>query len=148
MNIFDFHHFAAVGAAHAVNTLLEGMVLTALSWCALRWFGRRSAMTRFAVWFATLLVIAALPFVSLGGASIPAYDPSPELTLSGSWGIALFIAWAAIASVLLTRVAVSLLKIAKLRRECSEINNDPRKPQIEGLTKGRAKVLLSDEVQV
>lgn len=148
MSMFDFQNIAQLAAARGLNTLIEGVALAAFSWCALQCFGRRSAMTRFAVWFATLLMIAVLPFVSLGGASVSAYDPAPELTLSGSWGAAFFVVWAVVASVLLARIAVSLLKIARLRRNCVEIHDHPRVPQLEPVTQRRAKLLVSDEIRV
>jgi len=67
MTALHFQTVAQVVAGHGLNTLLEGMALAAVCWAALRCFGSRSSMTRFAVWFATLLVIAALPLLTFAG---------------------------------------------------------------------------------
>src|SRR5579859_2951079 len=52
------------------NGLYQGMLIAALAWLTLRLFSRTNAATRHAVWFGTLLLVAAL---------IPAH-----LLLSGS----------------------------------------------------------------
>ena len=93
----DFQHVAQIVASRGLNTLLEGLALAGLSWGVLRAFGGRSSMTRFAVWFSTLLVIAGLPL--LGSSSSPLVASNlriPELMLSSAWAVGLFAAWAVI----------------------------------------------------
>ena len=65
-----FQSLAQLMAGRTLNTVVEGFAVAGLSWCALRCFGARSAMTRFAVWFSTLLVIAALPLLTRSGSSV------------------------------------------------------------------------------
>src|SRR5438270_12562549 len=120
----DFQTVAQVAAGRALNTLLEGFALAALSWTALRYFGARSSMTRFAVWFATLLVIAGLPLLSLSdSASASSNLRVPEVMLSSVWALRLFLAWTVISGGLLVRLGVSLSHIYRLRRACREVES-------------------------
>src|SRR6185312_8453447 len=108
MIMVDLQTIAQVAAGRGLNTVIEGLALATLSWAVLRVFGARSSMTRFAVWFSTLLVIAGLPLFSQASSPLLASGSHiPELTLSGSWAAALFAAWALITSVLLFRLGLS-----------------------------------------
>jgi beta-lactamase regulating signal transducer with metallopeptidase domain len=156
MTALDFQSVAQIVAGRGLNTLLEGLALAALSWAVLRIFGARSSMTRFAVWFSTLLVIAGLPLLSFSSINSPDLR-TPALMLSGAWAAWLFGAWAAIASVLLVRLGFSLWHIYRLRRECCQIDAEShpvlmdivqefsttRAPRIR-----RVKVLSSEDVRV
>jgi beta-lactamase regulating signal transducer with metallopeptidase domain len=152
----DFQSMAQMVASRGLNTLLEGFVLAGLSWCVLRVFAARSSMTRFAVWFSTLLVIAGLPLLSLSSASSPSLH-APGLTLSAKWAFWLFDAWAVIASVLLIRLGLSLWHVYRLRRECHEIDGASRTALTEVVEKlsgthsaraRRVKFLVCDDVRV
>jgi bla regulator protein blaR1 len=156
MTALNFQSIAQIIASRGLNTLLEGLALAGLSWAVLRIFGARSSMTRFAVWFSTLLVIAGLPLLSFSSASSPDLH-APELMLSGAWAPWLVGAWGLIASMLLVRLGFSLWYVYRLRRECCEIDavshpvlmdvvpefSTTRSPRIQ-----RVKVLVSDNVRV
>src|SRR5437660_6777852 len=115
----DFQSVAQVVASRGLNTFLEGLALAGLSWGALRVFGTRSSMTRFAVWFSTLLVIAGLPLLSWTTSPLLAPESHiPPLSLSGNWAAALFASWALIATGLLGRLGLSLRHVSALRRHC------------------------------
>jgi beta-lactamase regulating signal transducer with metallopeptidase domain len=58
----------AVGALF--NACWQGLAIVAVTSVALRFFQRSSAATRYAIWFAALVVIAALPIVDFGLARI------------------------------------------------------------------------------
>ena len=121
--IVNFQTVAQLVAARGLNTVIEGLALTTLSWGVLRIFGARSSMTRFAVWFSTLLVIAGLPLLSRATSPLLVSGSHiPELTLSGNWAAGLFSLWALIAGVLLVRLGLSLRHISALRRNCCEID--------------------------
>ena len=110
-----------------LNTVAEGLVVSACVWLAMRWFKPLNSGTRFAVWFSTLLAIVALPFLSQSK-SVPAVAAHAQLALPNTWAVYLLIAWASIASLLLARLGLSLWHIAKLRRSSSVIdpaNLDP-----------------------
>ena len=59
---------AQVLTGRMLNTAAEGMILAALLWALLRLIGRQNSGTRFAIWFAALLTIVALPFLAGSGA--------------------------------------------------------------------------------
>jgi beta-lactamase regulating signal transducer with metallopeptidase domain len=58
------------------NSLWQGILLVAAVWAALHLLPRLNAATRYAVWYATLLGLVALPLVSGRFASIPVSDPA------------------------------------------------------------------------
>ncbi|MCU1270124.1 MAG: peptidase BlaR1 [Acidobacteriaceae bacterium] len=123
----DFQSVAQISASRGLNTVIEGLLLAGLSWGILRSFGARSSrlssMTRFAVWFSTLLVIAGLPLIGNSGSRLVGSNLRvPELTLSSSWAMWLFAAWGVIAAGLLIRLGFSLWHVYRLRRECREID--------------------------
>src|SRR3954447_4285167 len=119
----DFQSLSQIVASRGLNTFLEGLALASLSWGVLRLFGTRSSMTRFAVWFSTLLVIAGLPLLSRTTSPLLASGSHiPALSLSGNWAAALFAAWALIATGLLVRLGLSLRHVSALRRDCREID--------------------------
>jgi beta-lactamase regulating signal transducer with metallopeptidase domain len=149
MMAIDFQTLAQASAGRVLNTIAEGMALAGLSWVALRFVGGRSAVTRFAVWFSTLLAVVTMPiFVTVSSVAWA----KPALELSSAWAKDLVLVWAAIASVLLMRLAGSLWPLRRLRHNCREIET-PEHPQlVEALQQypiGReVKLLVSDEVQV
>jgi beta-lactamase regulating signal transducer with metallopeptidase domain len=162
MMALDFQSVAQIAASRGLNTVLEGLALAGLSWGVLRGFGGRSsavnAMTRFAVWFSTLLVIAGLPLLTRTGSTLDvASVHRPELTVSSVWAAWLFGAWAVIASGLLIRLGFSLWHVHALRRECREIDGDlhPALKEVaeeflNGKFQGtrRVKLLVSEDVRV
>ncbi len=155
MIIADFQTVAQVVAGRGLNTVIEGFALAGLSWAVLRVFGTRSSMTRFAVWFSTLLVIAGLPLLSRASSPLHASGSHiPELTLSGNWAAGLFVVWALIASVLLVRMGLSLRHVHALRRDCSEIDANAY-PGLMEVTDSfteqqsrRVTLLVSDDVHI
>ncbi len=111
-----------------LNTVAEGLLVSACVWVVLRWFKPLNSGTRFAVWFSTLLAIVALPFLSRTNAVEAAAYSYAQVALPSSWALYLLVAWAVISSLLLARLTVSLWHIAKLRRSSSVIdpaNLDP-----------------------
>ena len=114
-----------------LNTIAEGLVVSACIWLALRWFKPLNSGTRFAVWFSTLLAIVALPFLSRpNSVEGAASSSSSQLALPSAWAIYLSIAWASVASVLLARLMVSLWHIAKLRRSSAVIDPSTLDPSL------------------
>src|SRR5581483_3331962 len=147
-----FQSLAQLMAGRTLNTVVEGFAVAGLSWCALRCFGARSAMSRFAVWFSTLLVIAALPLLTRSGSSVATGMHPAELALSSDWAVGLFAAWALIVSVLLVRLGLSLHHVSVLRNDCREIDANAYPGLTEvGLDQQqsrRVQLLSSDDVRV
>ena len=155
MIMADFQTVAQLVASHGLNTVIEGLALATLSWGVLHFFGARSSMTRFAVWFSTLVVIAGMPLLSPTSSPLLASGSQiPELTLSSNWALALFALWGVIASVLLIRLGFSLRHVSALRRNCCEIDAQAYPALIEIIRSfaeqkwRHAKLLASDEVRI
>jgi beta-lactamase regulating signal transducer with metallopeptidase domain len=153
--IVDFQTLAQLVAGRGLNTMIEGFALASMSWGVLRVFGARSSMTRFAVWFSTLLVIAILPLLSrVSSPFLASGSHIPELTLSSYWAAGLFAAWALIASVLLVRLGLSLRHVQALRADCREIDADAYPALMEVTTSFAAQqsrkitLLVSDDVRI
>jgi bla regulator protein blaR1 len=116
---------AQASTLRIVDCLVEGTLITIFAGLVLRAARLRNSGTRFAVWFAALVAIAAAPF--LGGTWAHRVVPSPVLnrpaiTVPGSWAIYLFAVWAVIAAWALFRVGQGLWHLRVLRRSCVPID--------------------------
>jgi Zn-dependent protease with chaperone function len=119
---------AEVSSARIVDCLIEGTLIALCAALALR--RQQNSGTRFAVWFSALMAIAAMPFLagvfsgisSLRAAALPPSIHHSAITLPASWALYLFAAWAIIATLSLSRVAISLRHIRALRKSCVEID--------------------------
>ena len=75
------------------------------------------------VWFSTLVATAVLPLFGLHTAANVAANTSHSVfTVSASWALYIFLAWAAIASVGLARVAYATFQVRKLRKEALSLD--------------------------
>ena len=146
----DFQTLSQVVAGRALNTIAEGVALAGLSWLVLRFNGGRSAVTRFAVWFFTLLAVVSLPvFIRANGSGALR---KPELEISGLWAMDLLVVWAVIAGVLLLRLAGSLGHMRWLRRQCREVELSAY-PELADVVcqhsrYRRVRLLVSEEIRV
>ncbi len=146
-----------------VNGLAQGVALAAAVWLLLRAL-RSNAATRHAVWFAALAAIVVLPFLHMLEASQaePAVSPMPAsaaaplaalLTIPapGVWAVWLFAAWAAIAAVLLARVAWSYGSLRRLKRHAAPVGEEQQR-RFEALVAAfpgrRAALAASAEIPV
>lgn len=125
---------ARVAAERMLNCVAEGIVITLFAWTLLRLTGRRNSSTRFAVWFAALLLIVAMPILggvtSNGGVGRTGFATS-AITLPGSWAVYILPGWSAIAGIALVRIAAGLLQIRKLRRTCTVIEPASLNPTLQ-----------------
>jgi beta-lactamase regulating signal transducer with metallopeptidase domain len=113
---------AQVGVERVLNSIPEGLAVAVFAWFLLRIVKRQNSGTRFAVWFSALLSIAALPIVPrhAGGGTVVAAT-SREIVLPSSWAVAIFVVWAAVAAVAMTRLVAGLASVRRLRRQCLAI---------------------------
>lgn len=157
MIVFTFDRLAQIFATHALNAVLEGLALAALTWGVLRLFGARNSMMRFAVWFATLLVVAGLPLLLSSGSVTSSNSPSYGIALSSGWAWGFFIAWGVGAGIFLTRLGISLAHIHGMRRECRELGSAafsalaqdlPGIAQSDRVGFRKVKFLVSESVRV
>jgi len=125
---------AQASTLRIVDCLVEGTLITIFAGLVLRAAGLRSSGTRFAVWFAALVAIAAVPFVDGTWAHgvIPEHILSwPAITVPGSWAIYFFVAWAAIAGWALMGVGRGLWHLHALRKSCVSVHLEVLDPQIQ-----------------
>jgi len=142
-----------------LNSLPEGLLIALFSWIILRLLPRQNSGTRFAVWFVTLLAVAALPVAGLpligsvmgGHALLAAGASRPLLTLQGPWGLILFLLWVLAASVAMLRLGVGLWQLRMLRLSCIAIDDpdlDPEKKTIIGEFRSSRSVTLATSERV
>ena len=123
---FNLNTIAQSSALQIVDCLVGGTLIAIFAALVLSVAGRKTSGTRFAVWFAALLAIAALPL--FGGSwshvgSIPATNASRSaLTLPSSWALYLFEAWAAIAVCSLIQVGRGFWHLRVLRKSCIPVD--------------------------
>jgi beta-lactamase regulating signal transducer with metallopeptidase domain len=147
---FDFQSLVQISAARALNTIIEGMALAGFSWLVLRFYGGRSAVTRFAVWFLTLLVVVSLPLFdrATGAGALR----RPEWEISSTWATGVFLAWAVVAGIMLVRLAGSMWHVWRLRRQCAEMDLREHPDLAETLRQctgvRRVKLLVSEGVRI
>lgn len=118
---------AQVWMERMLNSLPEGLLLALCSWLLLRFVGRQNSGTRFAVWFTALAGVAGL---SMAGSfrfmgehiAAPVSRLIPHLTMPVFWAEIAFVLWALIAFVALIRIAVGVVQLGVIRRNCRKIN--------------------------
>jgi len=118
----NLQSLAQLSAERIINCTAEGMVIALLAWALLRAIGPRNSSTRFAVWFAALLGIAALPLFGNWAASGTELTQRSEISLPASWALYVFAAWALMAFVGLLRVAVGFWHLQRLRENCVPVD--------------------------
>jgi beta-lactamase regulating signal transducer with metallopeptidase domain len=148
-------NIAQLVVERVVNSLPEGVLLTACAWLLLRAIGRQNARTRFAVWSIALAGVAVLPF--LGGHASAAHAANivarPEVTVPAFWAIAFLGLWIPLSCVALARVIAGLGQVRALRRDCAEIDADSLDAVLSdtlraGKNRRRVRILVSEKVRV
>ncbi|MGB8063457.1 MAG: M56 family metallopeptidase [Candidatus Sulfotelmatobacter sp.] len=127
------HAIAQFSTLRILDSLVEGSVVAGLGALILRATRRQNAAARFAVWFSTLVAIAALPLIA-------AWTPHriisealtrPAVTVPESWALYLFGAWALIASYSLLGVARAVWHLHVLRKSCTRIDPAELEPVLQ-----------------
>jgi beta-lactamase regulating signal transducer with metallopeptidase domain len=113
---------AQLSAERILNCTVEGMIVATLAWLVLRTLGPQNSGTRFAVWFAALSGIAALPL--LGGWASHGTDLAKrsQITMPASWALYIFAAWLVMAAAGLLRVGVGFWHLHRLRKNCVPVD--------------------------
>ncbi len=149
-----FYSVAAIASERLLFSLGVGTLLAAIVWLLLRAFRNKDSRTSFAVWFATLMITAALPVASFylsSAARVGGRSSGAVVTVSANWAVYIFLAWFSVASIGLARVAVALWQVRKLRREAEALQVQSLDPQLRNLveefSKGRAVELLISRKQ-
>jgi beta-lactamase regulating signal transducer with metallopeptidase domain len=126
MTNFPFNELAQLLSERMVNGVAVGVVLALLAWMLLRLAGKQNSSTRFAVWFAALVAVAALPLM---GTLVPQTGMVGEhvgresmISLPASWARWLVLAWAVVATIGLLRLVVGLIRLRKVRANAVPID--------------------------
>ena len=144
---------AQLSAEHILNCAAEGMIIVLLAWLLLRAVGRQNSGTRFAVWFAALLGIAALPLIGNWAAGGAELTKRSEITLPGAWALYISAAWLLMASAGLIRVGIGFWHLHRLRKGCVPVDVAALSPilrkTLEEFDSSRAvKLCTSDQLRV
>ena len=115
---------AQISAEILLNCVAQGLVIALFAGVLLRLIGRPNSGTRFAVWFAALLAIAASPFVEFSSpqAHSVMHPVTAALTVPSAWGFYLFAAWAAVAGLGLLRVGHAFWHLHRVRQNCIPVD--------------------------
>jgi bla regulator protein blaR1 len=153
------HWIAAMAFERMLYCLVGGMALGAAIWVVFGLLPGKNSRTQFAVWFSTLLAVALMPIIAFGQSwrsalpGGPVVSEHPLITMSASWAEYIVLAWCAVATVGLTRVAAGIWQLHRLRRTCVPIDSSlltvASQARIDDVIKRRAvSVLVSSEVEV
>jgi hypothetical protein len=122
MSTLTLQPLAQLSAERILNCTAEGMVIALLAWLLLRAIGPRNSGTRFAVWFAALLGIAALPLFGNWTSPGTELTKRSEITLPAWWALYVFAAWLLVAGLGLLRVGIGFWHLHRLRKSCVPVN--------------------------
>ena len=149
------HAIAQFSTLRILDSLVEGSVIAGLGALFLRITRRQNAAARFAVWFSTLVALAALPFTA-GWAPRGVISETltrPAVTVPESWALYFFGAWCLIAGLSLLGVVRAVWHLRVLRNGCTPIDPAEMEPVLqETLSRYRMKrpvqLCTSDQVRV
>jgi len=124
---FEPNAIAQTSALRIVDCLLEGTLIAIFAGAVVRMPRLQNSSAKFAIWFAALMAIAALPALSgvswRNGSGVAVQTLSrPAITLPGSWALYVFGAWAAIAGWFLLGVGRGLWHLRVLRQSCVPVD--------------------------
>jgi len=147
---------AQIFADRMLNSILGGTVVAGFAWVLLRALARQNSGTRFAVWFSTMVAVAALPFVGsigFGGVGTLASGTHSAFLLPGSWAIDIFGIWVVLASVGLVKVAFGFWQLRRLRYDCTVLEPSSLDPLLRNTlnefgSSRRVAIVTSDRVRV
>ncbi len=137
MNVF--HGIAPTAVEAMLDCLVEGTLLGAFVYLALRLGPRKNSGTRFLLWFSTLVAVTLVPLFTLParvatGNAAPSSTSSHGLfTLPMSWALPAFLLWAVIAMAGLLRVAVGFVQVLRLRKSCTPIEVATLSPEVRAM---------------
>lgn len=119
--------YAQAAVGRILNAVPEGILIAVFAWAVLRALPRQNSRTRFAVWFAALLAVTALPLLGHFEGNIAALTSrasgfSFAIHLPAHWAAAIFALWLVAAAVAITRLAVGLWQLRELRKSCTPVN--------------------------
>lgn len=126
MILSAIENLAQVVAAHALNSVFEGILVAGFVWVLLCLLPRQNSGTRFAAWFLALIAIALLPFAGgigvLHVGSALRGTSQPVFTISTRWAFAVLSIWAIVAFLALLRLAIGIARVERLSKTFTPID--------------------------
>jgi beta-lactamase regulating signal transducer with metallopeptidase domain len=112
---------AQIVAGKMLNGMVLGIIPALFGWLVVRALKRQNAGTRFALWFSTMVAVAAFPFFESSGVSTLANAVHPALRLPQSWAVAIVAIWALLAGVGLAKVGLGFWQLRQLMQDSTLI---------------------------
>ena len=131
--LLDFHSIAQFSSLRIVDSLIGGTIISGFAAALLRIAPRSNAGTRFAIWFAALVAIAALPFAGSFASHSTFSTIHPAVTVPDSWAYYVFAAWATVATFFLIGVGRALWHLHALRKRCIELDTTLLGPELQAI---------------
>lgn len=129
--------FAPGALEHVLNSLPEGLLIALFAWVLLRALPKQNSRTRFAIWFVSLIAVAAVPiFDGLTHSSLAATlfsNARAPITLSAYWAGIIFIVWTLAAVLMAARLGIGLWRLRDLRRTCNPVDPVDLDPSLRDL---------------
>jgi beta-lactamase regulating signal transducer with metallopeptidase domain len=151
----NLHEIIPIAIERTLDSLVGGIVLCGVAWTWLRVARRQNSASRFFILFILLIGIAVLPFLGLSWLRqsniVISSDAHSLITLPAHSAEYLFVAWAAIASVLLARVMVGFFQLRRLKQSCAALDTNELDPQTQSALREsarRVQLCVSDQVHV
>ena len=152
----EFQPIALLISARVLACLIAGSVLTACAGLALRFMGRQTARTKFALCFTTLIGVAIVPILGwwhAQAATVAQNGLVPILSLPKEWATYICAIWAVGAAVALGRLVLGLYRVHQVRSRCvpvpsTAINIDLQTALDEFQSERNVQLCTSDLVRV
>ena len=148
---------AESSASRIVDCLFAGTLIAVFAGLVSYFSRRQSSSVRFAVWFSSLIALAASPFLSgvirSRGENAPAGFTQAAVTLPNSWAFYVFGVWAGIAAWFLIRLGIGLWHLHLLRESFVPVDLEELDPQVCEILNRRGRrrpvsLCTSERVQV
>ena len=141
---------AQITSSQIVNCFFLGLAIAAIATALAGIAARKNSGTRFAVWFAAMLAIAALFFVEKPFAhDAAAVDVATlQMSLPAQWALYIFLAWAFFAAVGLARVARGLWRVRVLKKGCCPLESSALPGLLKPATSRRIALRTSESLRV
>jgi beta-lactamase regulating signal transducer with metallopeptidase domain len=153
MMTMNLQALAQSSSERMLNSVIEGVGLALFAWIVLRLAKRHNSSTRFAVWYAVLVAIAALPILgsAFSGGALP--GSRAQITIPVSWAFYFLVPWAVIAFIGLVRIGIGLWQVRRLRRTAVPVDSDAVNVMLQKAaenfpTARRVNICESDGVRV
>ena len=142
---------AQLTSLQIINCFVLGIAVAALAGAGSAFAGRKSSAVRFVIWFAGMLAIAGLFFITKPISQTAAtHIGTAQISLRPEWAVYIFAAWAFFAAIGLARVVGGLWRVRLLKKSCVAINASTLDSPSDDLARASRKfqICVSEQVRV